>query len=280
MQNKEEGGCPFHKTSGEPLPYGSSDLNYGSYLKIPELLSLQAPQSDPAHHDELLFIIIHQSYELWFKLVLHEMGETFGYLQKPEILKAHHFMKRAVAIIKMLVPQIHMLETMKPVDFLRFRDKLMPASGFQSLQFREIEFFAGLKDQKYLEYFKNDKPAFETLNRRFKGSDLSQAYFDALRKLGFKIPKGSAQENKEAYLKAILPIFQNPDENLEVYLFSESLIEFDEYLGLWRDHHVRVIERIIGFKQGTGGSSGVEYLKTTTSKKCFPLLWEVRTHLR
>lgn len=281
MDKKIE-GCPFHQTpkAGEPLPYGDTDLSYGKYLKVPELTSLQFPQSVPTHHDELLFIIIHQSYELWFKLILHELEETVNYLKKAEILKAHHFMKRAVGIIKMLVPQIHILETMKPVDFLRFRERLAPASGFQSLQFREIEFKAGLKSQKHMEFFRNDPPSFKILEKRFNEPDISHVYFDALRKKGFNLPKTSVEEDKEGYLKAILPIFQSPDEHLELYLFSESLIEFDEHLGLWRDHHVRVIERIIGFKQGTGGSSGVEYLRSTLTKKCFPLLWEIRTYLR
>ncbi len=134
------GGCPFGHGVQEPTVYGQSDLTYNGYLKVPELLGLQLPQSDPAHHDELLFIVIHQSYELWFKLVLHEMNQAIVHLQKAELLKANHFLSRIVEVMKILVPQIHILETMKPVDFLQFRNWLRPASGFQSLQFREFRY--------------------------------------------------------------------------------------------------------------------------------------------
>jgi tryptophan 2,3-dioxygenase len=139
-----------------------SDLNYHDYLQLDKILSAQLPESEklklPAH-DEMLFIIIHQAYELWFKLILHEIEEAMGHMQKTEPLKALHFVRRCVEVMKILVPQIHVLETMKPIDFLRFRDKLKPASGFQSLQFREIEFASGLKEARYLAMFKSDPDA-------------------------------------------------------------------------------------------------------------------------
>jgi len=273
------GQCPFGHGVKEPHAYGQTDLTYNGYLRIPELLKLQLPQSDPAHHDELLFITIHQSYELWFKLILHEMNQAIFHLGKTEVLKANHFMRRIVEILRMLVPQIHILETMKPVDFLQFRNWLRPASGFQSLQFREVEFMAGLKDERYLAFFKNDPVMLEALRGRMAQLDLKTAYLNALNELGYEVPLSNGKEGLDAQSKALLPIYQKPDEHLPIYLLSESLVEFDEYLGLWREHHVRVVERIIGFKMGTGGSSGVEYLKTTTSKKCFPFLWEVRTLL-
>ena len=138
-------------------PYGRSDLTYNEYLKVPELLALQHPQSEPAHHDEMLFIIIHQAYELWFKLIMHEVEHAIGFMSRKEVLRAHHFVNRVVQILKVLVQQIHILETMTPVEFLQFRDRLMPASGFQSSQFREFEFAAGLKDESYLKFFR-EKP--------------------------------------------------------------------------------------------------------------------------
>ena len=302
------GGCPFGRDSGAepeagaqgpegttqsgeggpvtPRPYGRSDLTYNDYLKVLELLKLQEPQSKPAHHDELLFIVIHQAYELWFKLILHELEKTVDQMQHGEVLTAHHFLKRVVEIMKLMVSQIHILETMAPYDFLEFRDRLNPASGFQSMQFREIEFVVGLKDERFLTYFKERPEVIEALRKRLAAEDLRTAFYGMLRKLGFDLPEDAARLEsagdpaaKAAILKALLPIYQRRAEHLALGLLTESLVELDEYLQLWREHHVRVVERIIGMKQGTGGSSGVEYLKTTTTKKSFPLLWEVRTHL-
>jgi len=284
-------GCPYHPSSpgvsgNDPQPYGREDLTYNSYLMVPELLKLQQPQSDPPHHDELLFIVIHQAYELWFKLILSEVDVSMRYMKEQQVLRAHHFMKRVCEVMKLLVSQIHILETMSPVEFLEFRDRLMPASGFQSLQFRELEFAAGLKDERYLGYFKNRPEMLATLQRRLREPDLRDAYYSMLKGLGFALPDGASElerkedsQAREQILTAILPIYQRPGDHLPLYLLTESLVEFDQYLALWREHHVRVVERVIGFKRGTGGSSGAEYLRSTTTKKCFPLLWEVRTRL-
>ncbi len=270
----------------EPKQPASSDLTYNDYLKVPELLGLQQPQTDPPHHDEMLFIIIHQAYELWFKLILHELEHAARYMGEKKVLRAQHFVNRSVQIMKLLVQQIHLLETMTPVEFLSFRDRLNPASGFQSAQFREVEFFAGLKEERYLMFFKNRPDLIAILERRLKGDDLRAVYYKMLQGLGFPVPDGASelerkddQAAKEKIIRAILPIYQNPSEHLELYLLSESMVEFDQYLALWREHHVRVVERVIGFKKGTGGSSGVEYLRSTTSKKAFPCLWDVRTYL-
>lgn len=254
----------------KPAIYGRTDLTYNDYLKVPELLNLQVPQSQPAHHDEMLFIIIHQSYELWFKLLLHEIDQANEHIQNKEILMAHHFLKRVVEIMKMLVNQIHILETMRPVDFLRFRDRLTPASGFQSLQFRELEFRAGLKDESYLVHFQNRPDLKASLETALSKPSLR----DRFRWLLSQISPPSQPE------ELIEMIYQSPADSLPLYLLCETLIEFDEYLMLWRTHHMKVVERIIGFKQGTGGSSGAHYLNSTIGKKCFPELWEVRTKLK
>lgn len=288
-QDDELSGCPMHGAgsgSTDPKVYGATDLTYGTYLKIDELLSLQVPESEPAHHDELLFIIIHQAYELWFKLILHELEWSIHYLDQGQVLRAQHYMKRVNEIMRLLVQQIHILETMTPVDFLEFRDRLNPASGFQSAQFREIEFIAGLKDERYLAHFKNRPEMIDKLQKRLNQRDLKQAYYDMLRRLEFSIPvnvaeieKGTDEAAREKVVLALMPIYQKPELNLPLYLLSEALVEFDQQMGLWREHHVRVVERIIGFRRGTGGSSGVGYLKSTTGKKTFPLLWEVRSVL-
>lgn len=278
-----------------PRTVEQSDLTYTEYLKIPELLSLQVPQSSPAHHDEYLFIIIHQAYELWFKLILHEIEAAMEQMQNLNVLRAHHFMKRVTEIMRLLVSQIHILETMSPVDFLEFRDRLMPASGFQSLQFRELEFALGLKDPQYMDHFKNKKPYLKVIKARYRAKDLRQVYYEMLHALGLKVPKNAAkiedavrdgkykgaeaQSKLDLILSGLKEIYQHSEQHLPLYLLSESMIELDEYLSLWRVHHVHVVKRVIGFRQGTGGSSGVNYLKSTTTKSAFPLLWEVRTHL-
>jgi tryptophan 2,3-dioxygenase len=230
-------GCPY---SGKPSVYGETDLTYNDYLKIGDLLKLQVPQSEPAHHDELLFIIIHQAYELWFKLILHEIENAIRQMQDKNVLRAHHFMKRTVEIMKVLVSQIHILETMTPLEFLQFRDRLMPASGFQSMQYREIEFIAGLKDEAYLAHFKNRPEFLEILNKRLKQPDLKSAYYELL-----NLPKSAAETElkilsgketgeekikkiKHEIMTAILPIYQDQANHLPLYLLSESLVDFDQ----------------------------------------------------
>lgn len=288
---KEKSGCPFGigaiDESGvvEPSVYKATDLTYNTYLKVPELLKLQVPQSNPAHHDELLFIIIHQAYELWFKLVLHELDRVMEQMSEGEVLKARHHMVRVGEIMRLMVSQIHILETMAPADFLQFRDHLNPASGFQSLQFRALEFVAGLKDERYYGFFKNRPEMLEELKKRAEGPDLRVRFYELLTRLGFKLPpdaaarEGREPADREPMVQALVPVYRNPNDHLPLYLLAESMVDFDQLMGLWREHHVRVVERIIGFKRGTGGSSGVGYLKSTTSKKCFPTLWEVRSQL-
>lgn len=281
------GGCPMHAGQGEnPNVYGQSDITYNEYLKIPEMLELQKPLSDPEHHDELLFIVIHQAYELWFKLVLHEIELVIKKMDEDQILKARHHLNRTVEIMRLLVHQIHILETMTPVDFLAFRDHLKPASGFQSLQFRELEFAMGLKDERYYVFFKN-KPAYlSALQKRAGARDLRAAFFDLARRQGLAIPsnaweleKEPSSEARKATIQAFLPLYREPHKNDSLYLLAETLMDLDDQLGHWREHHVKVVERIIGFKRGTGGSSGVGYLQATTSKRSFPSLWDVRTEL-
>jgi len=270
----------------EPKPYGVSDLTYNRYLKVPELLQLQVPQSEPAHHDEMLFIVIHQTYELWFKLILHELEQAIDHMNGGKVLRARHFVHRVVEISKVLVAQIHILETMKPVEFLEFRHRLMPASGFQSSQFREVEYLCGLKDKRYLHFFSSRPEIVEALEARLAAPDVRTTYYDMLRAKGFGVPDNVDPDYLKADLAAeqqlydaLLPLYQDPEANLPLNLLTESLVSLDEYFALWREHHVRVVERVIGHKRGTGGSSGVGYLKTTVDKRMFPYLWDVRTRL-
>ena len=273
-------------TNQEATAYGSSQLTYNDYLKVPELLELQRLLSDPPHHDEMLFIVIHQAYELWFKLILHELERAIQLMQQQHVLQARHFLHRVVKITQLLVSQIHILETMTAADFLQFRDRLKPASGFQSLQFREIEFLAGLKDHRYVRNFSDRPQEAAVLEQRLQETDLRSAYYQMLRELGLDIPEDASREaldgDEEArsqLLTALKEIYQKPIAEMPLYVLSESLVDFDQQLSLWRHHHVQVVERIIGHKKGTGGSSGVSYLQTTTDKRCFPYLWRVRTEL-
>lgn len=273
-----------YHTEPELLP--SEALTYSKYLKVPELLELQHLLSQPPHHDEMLFIIIHQTYELWFKLILHELEKAIQLMQKQMVLQARHFVQRTVVIMRLLVDQIHILETMTAADFLQFRDRLKPASGFQSAQFREIEFLAGLKDKRYLRYFKDHPEQLVALERRYQEPDVRTTFYNMLRDMGYDIPDDVSVKGlegnpaaEERLLNALCEIYTDPIDHMQLYLLAESLIDLDQNLSLWRFHHVHVVERIIGYKQGTGGSSGAAYLWSTTSKRCFPYLWKIRTQL-
>lgn len=254
----------------------ATDLTYHDYLKIPELLNLQVPQSKPPHPDELLFITIHQSYELWFKLVLAELDRVVVLFAENRVFDSNYHVHRATKILGMLVSQIHILETMSPIQFLAFRENLRPASGFQSIQFRELEFFAGIRHQKYFDYFKNRPDLTARLEKRQAEPDLGSLFIGMLGRLGYAVKVGAPMES---LVQGLLPIYQKPAEHSQVYQLCESLIELDENLTLWREHHIRVVERVIGAKPGTGGSDGVPYLRSTVEKRCFPILWELRTSL-
>jgi tryptophan 2,3-dioxygenase len=276
----------YSKGPQEPSNVKSSDLTYGQYLKIPELLNLQKPLSEQVHTDELLFIVIHQVYELWFKVILTELERAQLQMRDLQVLKAHHLVHRCVEIMKVLAQQIHILETMTSVDFLAFRDKLQLASGFQSLQFREVEFLLGLKDATYLRFFLDRPEMVATLKKRLAEPDIATDYYEMLRHLGFNLPadtrrielEGSESERQKVY-KVLDPLFRNYENYLPLYLLTESLVELDEYLSIWRFHHAKAIERVIGSRAGTGGSAGVKYLEATFPKRVFHLLWEIRSHL-
>ncbi|HEX8847336.1 MAG TPA: tryptophan 2,3-dioxygenase family protein [Pyrinomonadaceae bacterium] len=267
--------------------YGSnSPLSYNKYLRVPDLIALQECLSDPVHHDELLFITVHQAYELWFKQILHEIDAAICAMKDDRAVAATRALVRVVEIEKLLVNQIHILETMTPISFLAFRDELNPASGFQSMQFREIEFSSGLKDEAIMRAFRDDEFAATRLRARFDSPTLGDAFYALLRRRGFDAPAGDAnlseEEGRRDYgrrTRAILEILTHFEERNEEFQLAESLISHDEYFSLWRSHHVKMVERMVGAKRGTGGSEGVGYLKTTLDKKFFPELWEARTYL-
>ena len=255
--------------------YGkNAPLSYNKYLKVPELIQLQETLSEPTSHDELLFIIIHQTYELWFKQILHEIDATLDWLRQGRAFRVNHSLRTVTAIEKVIVSQIHILESMAQIGFLEFRDKLNPASGFQSMQFRELEFVSGAKDENILKSFTSDEFAFEKLTERFNAATLADEFWDLLGRNNFDV------STEESRISSTVEILTHPEKYPDFFIMQDLLIEHDENIALWRYHHVLMVERMLGMKRGTGGSEGAGYLRTTLSKKFIPELWEARTHLK
>ena len=219
----------------------NAPLSYNKYLRVADLIGLQDCLSGPQHHDELLFITIHQAYELWFKQILHEIDAAIVLMNEDRLAAATRTMRRVVEIEKLLVTQIHILETMTPINFLGFRDQLNPASGFQSMQFREIEFSSGLKHESLLREFREDEFAHGRLQKRFAAPSLGDAFYAVLRKRGLDAPANDdandALEHTKRYGKrtqAVLEILTHFEERYEEFQLSEALLEHDEYFALWR----------------------------------------------
>jgi tryptophan 2,3-dioxygenase len=280
--------------SQSPTTPTVEQLTYSAYLRVPELISLQQPQSQPEHHDEMLFIIIHQTYELWFKQLLHELDAVIVNLREaaanPGSRREHHdavyeaarLLRRSTEIARVLVEQFTILETMLPTHFMAFRGKLRPASGFQSEQFREIEFLCGLKDEKMLRFHQPTPEMHAKLERRLREPSLRDVFFEALAALGLMPelkPEASDEERFKARAEAILAVYRDERGHRDWIDVCERLTEFDELIVGWRLRHIQMVERTIGAKMGTGGSGGASYLKVTLDKKFFPELWEARSLL-
>jgi tryptophan 2,3-dioxygenase len=242
-------------------------VTYGSYLKLEELLSLQQPRSEGPEHDELLFIVIHQVYELWFKELLHEFDRVRRLLEADEPHRAQHTLKRILTILKVMVAQLDILETMTPLEFLSFRQRLEAASGFQSDQFRQIEFLLGKKSEQAIQRFPAGSRAREALTRRLQEPTLWDGFLLYLAREGYQVSD----------LQPILiEIYRRDPKNAGL---CERLVDLDEGLQEWRYRHVKMVERTIGVKPGTGGSSGASYLRETLGAPIFPDLWEIRSRL-
>jgi len=264
-------------------------LTYSEYLRVPELLRLQNCLADPPAHDELQFIVVHQVYELWFKLVLHEldaMASAATSATDEGFRTATRLGRRVVSILHVLVSQIHVLESMRPVDFLAFRSRLNPASGFQSAQFREVEAVLGLKDPALLRRLATDASAAAAV-ARFDQASLPETLYAAMRRRGLQVtlpgPERSESQS-QATLGALRELYEQPDRNHALYELCETLLDIDEHVVLWRRHHVMMVERQIGAKPGTGKGTtgeldGIRYLRTTLDKQALPDLWAVRTLL-
>ncbi len=258
-------------------------VTYSSYLKLEALLSLQQPVSDGPEHDETLFIIIHQVYELWFKEMIHEVEYLMSQLAKKDIARAQHTLKRILTILKVVVAQIDVLETMTPLEFLTFRERLESGSGFQSFQFRELEFILGGKNPAALDRYPVGSDARQRLERRLREPTLLDSFLRFLQAKGHAIPREALDRDvtkKAESMPALHPVL------IEIYRrdpvlasLCERLVDLDEGLQEWRYRHVKMVQRTIGTKQGTGGSAGAAYLMTTLNRPYFPDLWEIRAEL-
>ncbi len=273
-----------------PKPYGQAPgLSYSEYLHVPQLLREQACLADPPAHDELQFIVVHQVYELWFKLVLFELDEVHRLVDAGDddaLRTATRLLRRVESILKVCVAQIHVLESMRPVDFLAFRGRLNPASGFQSVQFREVEFLLGLKDEALMARVGSD-PRIDRLRERFDGDSIADALYRLLVERGLRVVPPDPSRTpvqRDATLQALRPLYEHPDAQPALHDLCEALLDVDEQVVLWRRHHVMMVERQIGAKPGTGKGTtgdldGIRYLTTTLNKRALQDLWDVRTVL-
>jgi tryptophan 2,3-dioxygenase len=249
-------------------------LTYGTYLRVAELLDQQLPESDPPAHDELLFITIHQVYELWFKLLLAELTDARDRMLAGESYLPRVRLERCRVVERLLVSQVDVIDTMTPQDFLVFRSKLAPASGFQSSQFREIEFLSGLKDPSYLRRFRGLSEAERgRLERRLAEPSLWDGYLAVLANAGFAV--GTVDERMAAYVR----IAQDRERYGQLWDLAEAMVDHDQAASLWRARHVLMAERQIGTKPGTGGSAGGAYLRSRVELRFYPELWEMRSLL-
>ncbi len=258
-------------------------VTYSSYLKLDALLSLQRPLSDGPEHDEMLFIVIHQVYELWFKEMLHELDYLKALLGRQDAPRALHTLKRVLTILKVVVAQIDVLETMTPLEFLSFRERLESGSGFQSFQFRELEFVLGAKNPAALERYPAGTDPRRRLERRLAEPTVWDAFLRFLAGAGYAVPPElltrdvTAPVSPSPALQAVLMDVYRRDPATSTV--CERLVDLDEGLQEWRYRHVKMVQRTIGTRRGTGGSQGAAYLMTTLNQPMFPDLWAIRTEL-
>jgi tryptophan 2,3-dioxygenase len=262
-------------------------LTYGGYLQLDKLLAAQAPLSSPPHHDEMLFIIQHQTSELWFKLILHELRAALSLVRRDQLAPTFKILARVKHVQAQLISQWAVLATLTPSEYGEFRHVLGPASGFQSLQHRLIEFILGNKDRRMLAVHAHDPEAHAQLLAALQAPTLYDEFLRHLARLGKAVPKEVLERDvtephrgHPGVRAVIREIYQQPAANWEAYEMCEKLVDVDEQMALWRFRHVKVVQRIIGWKRGTGGTAGVDYLKQLVDALLFPDLWDVRTELK
>jgi tryptophan 2,3-dioxygenase len=258
-------------------------LTYGSYLRLDELLDLQTPVSDGPEHDEMLFIVVHQVYELWFKEILHELTRFQELLESGDAVRGQHTLKRVLTILKVLVAQLDVLETMTPLEFLTFRDRLETGSGFQSWQFRALEFMLGQKQRRAVDHYDQGTAARAALEALYERRTIWDSFLAYLASAGYDVPRSELERDVRE------PVTESPAlQQLLIHLYRsdmghvelcERFVDLDEGVQEWRYRHVKMVERTIGAKKGTGGSAGADYLRRTLFRSAFPDLWAIRTEL-
>ena len=261
-------------------------LSYGGYLQLDTLLSAQKPLSNPAHHDEMLFIVQHHVAELWLKLVIHELRAATECLKNDELGPMQKILARVKLVQRQLYEQWSVLETLTPADYLAFRDVLGPASGFQSLQYRLLEFLLGNKNADMVRVFGHDAAATAELEAALNAPSLYDEFLRHLHRRGYAIPASCVErdwslphQREPALIPVFKTIYEDTDQHWEAYATCEQLVDVEVSFQLWRFRHMKTVERIIGYRRGTGGSSGVGFLKQALDLTFFPELFEVRTVL-
>ena len=261
-------------------------LDYKTYLRLDRLLSAQQSLSSPPHHDELLFIVQHQTTELWFKLVIHELEGAITALRRDEPQPCYKILARVSNIQNQLMSQWSVLATLTPSEYVQFRHVLGPASGVQSYQHRIIEFMLGGKDANMLAVFEHDPEIHARVQVALDAPSLYDEYLRFLARSGLEIPREVLQRDVRlpharhpAIVATVKQIYENPDTYWDAYELAEKLVDVDEAYALWRYRHLKVVSRIIGQKRGTGGTAGVGYLEQIVGRVFFPELWDVRTEL-
>lgn len=260
------------------------EMTYSGYLGLDTLLSSQHPRSD--HHDEMLFIIIHQTTELWFKLIIHELAAVLDHIAKDELEPAFKILARVKHIFSQLIDQWSVLATLTPSEYVQFRHVLGRASGFQSIQYRTVEFMLGNKDRRMIKVHAHDPAAAAQLTAALEAPSIYDAFLAHLARRGMPVPREvldrdiTTPHQKHPGVTAVFKsIYSGTTANWDAYEMCEKLVDLEEQIALWRFRHLKVVMRVIGFKTGTGGSSGANFLRQMIDHEFFPELWAVRTEL-
>ena len=260
--------------------------NYGGYLRLEKVLSAQVPLSHPPHHDEMLFIIQHQVSELWLKLIIHEIKAAIKHIKNEQLDIASKIFARVKQIQRQLFEQWAVLETLTPSEYVQFRDVFGSASGFQSVQYRMLEFLLGNKNKAMLKMFPQDSESFQQLQQTLNSPSVYDVFLQHLHKHGYAIPAECIDRDwqqphvfNEELVQVFVKIYRDTEKNWDAYAVCEQLVDVEQSFQMWRFRHMKTVERIIGFKKGSGGSSGVAFLKKALDLTFFPELLDVRTHL-
>jgi len=262
-------------------------MTYSGYLCLDRLLSAQRPLSSPEHHDEMLFIIQHQTTELWFKLVIHELRAAIRLIREDRLEPCFKILARVKHIQSQLVGQWSVLATLTPPEYLQFRHVLGPASGFQSVQYRLVEFLLGNKQRELLAVHRDDAEGTRLLTEALAAPSIYDEFLRHLHRRGLPVPRevverdvGEPYEAHPGVLAVFRAVYEDHERHWDAYEMAEKLVDVDEQFSLWRFRHMKVVERVIGWRRGTGGTSGVPFLRQLIENRFFPELWDVRTELR